>query len=334
MHRRIFSPARIALAAGLLLAAAPGARAQSAEAAPVSITLYSGDPGTVTLGGWGSGRAEANTETVLVGAESIRVTTQGLYQGALLTFPRPIDLAPALANRDTYLRMQVRFAPGAASQEIFDPETGETRRAAASPFDRMRFLLTMADGSRHELIRPVTVQGADDPEAWVNIAFPIAAIFQKPVAAATGGSAPPASGQPAEGSAAPAAAPPAPAASALPTGEGAQLSQLAIFGDRYQQFFIGEMSVITEDTDITVDPLDEQVGFVNSALVFTGVAEAGVSTLRYEWDLDGDKKTDREGRTIQHFWRRPGKYTVTLTVSDVDGLKKPASTSVTIDVAE
>lgn len=339
MHRRIFANTLLALAAGFLLVAlpaVPGARAQNGEAPPVSITLYSGDPGSVVLGGWGSGRAEANTETVLVGSESIRVTTQGLYQGALLTFPQPIDLAPAFANRNTYLRLQVRFAPGGAggtagggpTQEIFDPSTGEVRRAAASPFDRMRFVLAMADGSRRELIRPVEVKGTDDPEAWVYIAFPIEAILRKP--------APPAATPPAAEGDAPAPAPPAPApaAPALPTGDAAKLASLAIFGDRYQQFFISDISVITDDTDINVDPLEEQVGFVGAALVFTATAEGGASTLRYEWDLDGDKKTDRTGSTIQHFWRKPGKYPVTLTVSDVDGLKKPASTTVTIDVAE
>jgi len=319
-------------AAGLLLAAAPGARAQNQEVPPVSITLYSGDPGSVTLGGWGGGRAEANTETVLVGSESIRVTTQGLYQGGLITFTQPINLAPAFANPNTYLRMQVRFAPGGAggtpTQEIFDPSTGEVRRAAASPFDRMRFVLTMADGSRHELIRPVEVKGTDEPDAWVYIAFPVQALLRKP---APPGATPAAGTAPAAEETVPA---PAPAARALPTGDAARLSQLAIFGDRYQQFFISDISVITDDTDINVDPLEEQVGFVGAALVFSATAEGGASTLRYEWDLDGDKKTDRTGNTIQHFWRKPGKYPVTVTVSDVDGLKKPASTSVTIDVAE
>jgi hypothetical protein len=336
MHRRIFANTLLALAAGFLLVAlpaVPGARAQNGEAPPVSITLYSGDPGSVVLG-----RAEANTETVLVGSESIRVTTQGLYQGALLTFPQPIDLAPAFANRNTYLRLQVRFAPGGAgaggggpTQEVFDPSTGEVRRAAASPFDRMRFVLTMADGSRHELIRPVEVKGTDDPEAWVYIAFPIEAVLRKPAAAATTTTA---AGAGATEGAAPAPAPAAPAAPAPPTGNAAKLSSLAIFGDRYQQFFISDISVITDDTDINVDPLEEQVGFVGAALVFSATAEGGASTLRYEWDLDGDKKTDRTGSTIQHFWRKPGKYPVTVTVSDVDGLKKPASTTVTIDVAE
>lgn len=330
MHRRIFPRASFARSGGALLAAvlvlAAPVLAQNEGGAPVTLSLYSGEPGSLTLSGWGSGKAEANTESVLVGSQSIKVTTQGLYQGALLSLAQPVDLRPALANRNTYLRMQVRFVPGGANaaptgEETFDPSTGETRRTASSPFERMRFVVTMADNTRYEMIRPVEVQGTDDPDSWVYIAFPIEAIFHKSPAAVPAASGAPASGTPA-------------APTVLPTGDGAKLSQLALFGDRYQQFFIGDISVITDDTDITVDSLEEQVAFVGDALVFAGAAEGGASTLHYSWDLDGDKKEDRQGRTIQHFWRKPGKYTVTLTVSDVDGLKKAASTSVTIDVSQ
>ena len=306
MHRRFF--VCIALS-GVLLRAATAAAAQNAAApaaSAVNISLYAGDTANLTLGAWGSGRAEAVTEPALIGGQSIRVTTQGLYQGARIDLKTPVDLTPAFANPQAYLRFQLRFTGTGATQPVYDPATGETRRSVASPFNWMRFLLTMADGTRHELIRPVEVQGSDDPDSWLPVAFPVGAILKKP-----GGQSLPA-----------------------PAGEGARLAQIAVFGDRYEQFYVGEIGVLTDDTEILVDPLEEQIAFVGDQLTFAATAEGGASTLRYSWDFDGDKQEDRTGRVAQYYWRKPGKYPVTLTVSDVDGLKKPATATVTIDVAE
>lgn len=322
MHRRITLTAALA---GAFFAIASAASAQNA--APVTISLFAGDEGGVTAGAWGSGRGEVTDQSVLMGSRSIQVTTQGLYQGAHIDWKEPVDLAPAFANPMTYLRLQVRFTGERSTEGVFDPITGQTRQGAASPFERMRFVLTMADGRRYELVRPIEIQGADDPDAWVSIAFPLAALLKR--SAATSGRT--------SGS----AAGDAPAARAevtvpAPTGDGAKLTQLAIFGDKYQQFHIGEISIITDDTEITVSPLEEQPGFVRDQLTFTGVGEGGASTLRYSWDFDASDgiQEDSVGRTVQHFWHKKGEYTVTLTVSDVDGLKKPATTSVTIDVQE
>ena len=120
----------------------------------------------------------------------------------------------------------------------------------------------------------------------------------------------------------------------MPTGDAARVAQIAVFGDKYQEFQIGEISVITDETEINIAPLDEPVAFINDAIAFTGQAEAGAATLRYSWDFDGDKKEDRVGQTVQQTWRKPGTYAVTLTVTDQDNIKKPASVSVSVNVAE
>lgn len=280
--------------------------APAAGAAPVTISVYAGDINTVSLGPWGSGRAEASKEPVLIGSNSIRVTTQGFYQGARIDLKSPVDLTPAWNNPKTYLRFQVRFSGAGATQAVYDPVSGETRQSANSPFNRMRFLLTMADNTRFELVRPIEVQPSEDPDAWTAISIPVGAVLRK-----AGGDALP-----------------------TPMGEGAKLAQIALFGDRYEQFHIGEINIITDETEIDVEPLPDQIAFVRDELTFTGSAQGGTSTLRYSWDFDGDKQEDSTGRVVRHFWRRPGKYEVTLTVSDVDSLKKPASASVTIDVSE
>lgn len=322
MYRRflVFSAAALCLTAA--------SRAQ----APVTIALFRGDAGdesNIRLGAWGSGRAEADTQRALIGNAAIRITTNGLYQGARLDFKNPIDLAPAFANPKTYVRFQVRFAGTGASQEFFDPSSTQTTRAAASPFERMRFLLTMVDGSRYELVRPIELPPSEDPDQWVPIAFPVAALRKKPIAAAPAAAATTAT-------TAPTAPAPDGAAAPAPTGEAAKLAQMAIFGDKYQQFYVGEINVITDDTEISIAPLDEQIAFARTTLSFAGSAEGGATTLKYSWDFDAKDgiQEDATGRTVSKSYSRAGKYTVTLTVSDVDGLKPPATTRVELDVAE
>ena len=95
------------------------------------------------------------------------------------------------------------------------------------------------------------------------------------------------------------------------------------------------MSVITDETEISIAPLDDQVGYLNAEMAFTGSAEGGASTLKFSWDWD-DKdgiQEDSVGRTAGHTFRKAGKYTVTLTVSDVDGVKKPQTTKIELEIA-
>jgi hypothetical protein len=249
----------------------------------VSIALYAGETGDVMPAGWGSGKAEVSGENVLVGTRSLKVTTQGLYQGARLDFRNPVDLTQAFAAPNAYLRLQLRFpnvsaggggamgGPGAdpadrtaaAVPAGWAPRAGvragaeptaagvvaadvAARVASAaparrwrrgrplwrrrrsgravvgvgggrwwrpvrrwwsrrnrrhgwwplrwrrpsgmggfggegvtSPFQRMRFLLVMADGTRHELVRPVSIPPASDDEtAYVPLSFPLRALLK------------------------------------------------------------------------------------------------------------------------------------------------------------
>ncbi len=41
----------------------------------------------------------------------------------------------------------------------------------------------------------------------------------------------------------------------------------------------------------------------------------------YEWDFDGDGKTDAQGKVVEHIFKSAGNFSVTLTVTDNDGLK-------------
>lgn len=322
-------------AAVALVAATVGvATVAGARQAVFSVPLYQGVQGSLDLGSWGSGAAQEVDKPVLVGSRAIRITTQGLYQGGRLAFRQPVDLAPAFANPKTYVRMQARFdstqigsvggaggpegrsgpPPGFGGPGGPPPGFGgpggfggvETARFAASPFDRMRFVLTMANGTQYEMIRPVVVPPSEDPDSYVPLAFPIKAILKK-----------------GDGSTA-----------AIPTGDGAKLKEIAIFGDKYQQFIIGEMEVVTDDTEISAASLEEPIVYTDDTITFSGSAEAGASTLRYSWDFDSSDgiQEDAVGRTVSHIFKTGGKRTVTLTVSDEDGIKQSDQKSVSFDV--
>lgn len=291
-----------------ILPGAPTARAENDR--NVSIALFRGELGSgsnVTVGSWGSGSAEQSKEHVYVGDSSILLTTEGLYQGGRLGFNNPVDLTEAFQNPNAYLRMRVRFTGAGSTQNAYDPESLQTTRTSASPFDRMRFVLTMADGTTRELVRPISLQPTDDPEGYSVIAFPLAALLKKP-----------------DGSAA-----------AAPTGDGAKLKQLAIFGDKFGTLNIGEINVLTDETPISVTPPDVPPAFTNDAIPFVASAEGGASTLKYTWDFDASDgiQVDAEGSSVSHIYTKPGKYKVTLTVSDIDGIKKPVTETIDLDVS-
>ena len=289
--------------------------ANAAQAAPAAVTIpiFRGELGgsaNIALGSWGSGQADASKEKVLVGANSIKVTTGGFYQGARLDFETPIDLAAAFLNNRTYIRFQIRFTGDNSTQSGFDQSSLQTAKHASSPFLKMRYLLVMADGTHYELIRPVEVPPTEDPDSYTPLAFPLAAILKQ-----------------------------LPAGKKL-TGDGAKLKQLAIFGDRYADFLIGEIGVITDETEITVAPLDAPPAFAKSETTFVANAEGGASTLHYSWDFDASDgiQEDEEGRVATHVFPSSGKgsktYKITLTVSDIDGLKKPAVETLEMDVSD
>ena len=291
--------------AALLTGSAPRAHAQEAPP-PVSMAIFRGDDSNISLGSWGSGRLETSKDAVLVGSESLKITTQGFYQGGRIDFKQPVDLSSAFTNPRTYMRFQVRFTGAGSTAQNFDESTGQTSAQAASPFKNMRFLLVMADGSRYELIRPVELPVTEDPDSYAPLTFPLAALSKK----MTEGGKP------------------------LPTGDAAKIKQMAIFGDKYAAFYIGEIGVVTDATEITISPLDDQIFFAQQATSFVGNAEGGATTLRYSWDFDASDgiQEDAVGRVVSHIFPRVGSgkngqatYKVTLTVSDVDGIKKPVS---------
>jgi hypothetical protein len=286
----------------------------------VTISLYRGQDiaaSNVKLATLGSGAAAETKENAFVGDNAIKITTHGLYQGGRLEFKTPIDMAAALANKNTYVRLQVRFNSQGNLTESFDPSTGGSTQRLGAIFDHMRYVIRMVDGRQYEIVRPFELPPTDDPNAYVAIAFPIQAIVK--------------------------AAAKMPGGAAKLSGDGAKLQSITICGDKYQQFNLGEMEIITDDTEIDVADLDEQIVFFDNDTTFAANAQGGASTLRFSWDYDVSDGVQEQGRgrTATYVYRPRGlspdvqskKYTVTLRVSDLDGIKERKEKTVELEVS-
>jgi len=167
--------------------------------------------------------------------------------------------------------------------------------ANTAPFERMRFIAIMANGDRYELVRPLDMKPTEDPDAYLPVSLPISSIFKS--------------------------------AKKRLSGDGAKLKSFVICGDKFQ--------VITDETDISVNPLEDQIAFINNDVVFSGDAEGGDSNLKFSWDWDARDgiQEDTVGRSVTKVFTKAGKFVITLTVTDVDGLKKSQSVKQELDVA-
>ncbi len=115
----------------------------------------------------------------------------------------------------------------------------------------------------------------------------------------------------------------------------ARIREIRVFGDAYGVFYVGEIRVATDPTPITGDAGEEQIVAANDLVRLEARASAGITPLKYSWDFDASDgiQEDAVGKVVTTRYRKPGEYIVTLTVTDVFGLKKPfvATTKVTVN---
>ena len=69
-------------------------------------------------------------------------------------------------------------------------------------------------------------------------------------------------------------------------------------------------------------------------VTFSGSGFGGATPLRYTWDFDSADGVgvDSEGQSVIRRFRKPGDYTITLTITDIYGLKKPYTTTIKVTV--
>ena len=290
----------------------------------------------IQLSSWGSGTINETTEVAFEGTNSLRVSFRNYFQGGRINFAKPFDVKPLVADRDNLLTFTMRLAstsvvisgngggasspgsgpgrgpgsgPGGGGSGPGAPAGGEegqgrgpggglgggTQAAAPKTLANFRVVITTTDGKKSEAFVSVPT-GAD--KSWLKAGVPLQAISGF---ADTNG----------------------------------QIKDLSISGDSSSTVYVGQIKVQNDSTPITgrTNRTEANLG-AGQELELIGYGLGGSTALKYSWDFDESDgiQDEGQGQAIKKKFRKTGKFVVTLTISDVFGLKTPYTTKVNITV--
>ncbi len=161
----------------------------------------------------------------------------------------------------------------------------------------LRVIVTTSDGKRSEAYIPINTSTSAD-RGWKSVAIPLQAI------------------------------------SGLDR-TNKVVKQISFSGDGTSTFYIGDLRVVNDSTPIHGDIENQSLNFaVGDTVTFRASGSGGDSVLKYSWDFGANNgiAEDAVGQTVNRKFRKPGKYHVTLTISDLYGLKPQFSTAVDVVV--
>lgn len=99
--------------------------------------------------------------------------------------------------------------------------------------------------------------------------------------------------------------------------------------------YVGDMQILKDETPIYAEPSVREMNLaLGDQVTISGMGYGGSSPLKFSWDFDKTDgvTADAEGQAITRRFRKPGVYIITLTVSDVYGLKKAHTSEITVTV--
>lgn len=289
---------------------------------------------------WGGGAVEDNSEVSFSKGHSLKITTLDPYQGAKITLQNPVDLGNITDPQRVLIFMmrltadtrnlrtdrtlppdnRPRFVlaqfPQGGPPGGYPAQTGQPGGAGAPGYNTapqaaplppqtlssVHLIFTRADGSQADVLRPYPDLSLSDAgagaEQWVPISVPLAALHF-----------------PAGGANSP-------------------LQSIVVAGNDYAVFYLGQMRLTRDTAPISCFAGAGQTVPAGESVVLRGTADGGASSLKYAWDFDASDGIAEQatGPTVTTQFLKPKDYTVTLTVSDIDGLKKPATSTTIIHV--
>lgn len=322
----------------------------------------------ISVRSWGSGICSETEEDSYEGNSSVRIATKNMYQGGAFVFNKNADLAMAFNKKSNLLRITFRALDSAttggssAGAGVGGPSgagaptgggrgggggaagipTGAGAGAQSGPtggpagaaiggggkggsgggaamgggggsapqaLKQIRMIITTTDGKRSEAVLPTAFASTVD-RGWKQAGIPLQAIkgFDK---------------------------------------TNKVVKDIAFSGDVSTAFYIGDIRVLSDMTPIRADISPRTFsGTTNDTVTFTANGFGGSSILKYQWDFDDTDgiQVDAEGAVVKYRWRIPstgaagstpkpkGVYVVTLTVSDLYGLKESYTTTSTVKI--
>ncbi|MHB1462158.1 MAG: PKD domain-containing protein [Armatimonadota bacterium] len=322
------------VAAALVLSCAVATSAQN---------IYIGEKASangISVTSWGGGAVKETSDMFLLGGYSIRVGTLGPLQGVRLAYKTPIDLSGLAANPNAVLSIHIKL-PSAAKAGTTGTSSRRTMGAAAmmggmmlpgmgggggmtmpgmggmmpgmggatgaagttaKPKVMQRLRVVMINDKDGSSDFVVNLRDAYSEDGWLVLGVPMKnmAGFDK----------------------------------------SPQLKELRIAGDTQDTFYLGSVTGATDDNPLRADTirinedlqvlLDDEQADMQSLVArknvwLTANIAASMIPVKVTWDIDNRDglQTDAEGIYAQLKFPEPGKYTVTLTLTDVAGVKKP-----------
>lgn len=258
----------------------------------------------ITLRSWGSGTVAETDEVAFEGTTSIRVSTRNYFQGGIITFTEPKDLAEKFDDKNNLLRFTFLLAdqnmrlgtaprgPGGAP-----PRGAQAASTAQKGVKSLRLIVTTTDFKRSEIYVPIGTSMTMD-RGWKSVAVPLPAI----------------------------------------TGldrTNKIIKEIAVSTDNLAILYIGDIRVVRDDTPITGEMSEQSLNLaLGDPRVLVANGFGGSSVLVYEWDFDDRDgiQVDMEGQAVQRKFRKAGSFKVTLTIRDLYNLKTPFRTSIPVKV--
>lgn len=113
------------------------------------------------------------------------------------------------------------------------------------------------------------------------------------------------------------------------------VSSIALSTNTSGIVYIGDIRTINDATPVYGEPAIRELNLaINDEYIFTASGTGGATPLRFMWDFDSADgvDVDAEGQAVKRRFRKPGEYTITLTVVDIYGLKKPHTSTIKVTV--
>jgi len=321
------------------------------------------DSQKISLKPWGSGTIAQTDETAYHGSDSVRISTNNLFQGGILNFGSPIDLTKDFAVKDDLLQLTF-LAPD--SSMVFGGNTGGKAGAGQTP----------GVGGMGSLGGSKGGSGKGGPMGAGNGMQGLKGSGQ----GAKGGGNIPGAGAGMQGGPSTPGAGGAPGATdttpkvltmirlVITTTDGMKsevylpadtvvgsdtwkqiavpvsnitgfdrtnkmIQSIAVSGDMPATIYVGDLRVVNDATPITGSINQTATNLaLGDQLTLSGSGYGGATILEYDWNFGDGTQVDSVGQTVRHTFRTPGHFKVSLTIVDKYGAKAPYTTTVDITV--